>query len=177
MKLIIERECNSTKTVERTCIPLFKFEQKCQLNEAERGQKLLSTKLSCPAFLPRAMGKPCMCPVVPSSCTSGLPAAWTAREQLAALTIMLGAALHASDMRLLSKLEPSAKWAPVPRPVQPADNLQLVCNCCTNMHFLSLMILAPSQGSTQKGPEQWDVIVLKCAQQEALLQHISGPRL
>lgn len=31
------------------------------------------------------------------------------------------------------------------------------------------MILAPSQGSTQKGTEQWDVIVLKCAHQEALL--------
>lgn len=31
----------------------------------------------------------------------------------------------------------------------------------------SLMILAPSQGSAQKGPEQWDLIVLKCAQWEA----------
>lgn len=31
------------------------------------------------------------------------------------------------------------------------------------------MILAALQGSTQKGTEQWDVIVLKCTQQEALL--------
>lgn len=37
------------------------------------------------------------------------------------------------------------------------------------------MILAPSQGSTQKGTEQWDVIVLKSAQQEALLQHSQAP--
>jgi hypothetical protein len=44
------------------------------------------------------------------------------------------------------------------------------------MHFLSLMILAPSQDSAQKGTEQWDVIVLKCAQQEALCSAmLSGP--
>ena len=72
---------------------------------------------------------------------------------------MLGAALCASDMGLLSKAQPSAKRAPAPRPMQPADNLQLVCNCFVNMHFLSLLILAPMQGSTQKGTEQWDVIV------------------
>lgn len=64
---------------------------------------------------------------------------------------------------------------PAPRPLQPADRLQLVCNCCVNMYFLSLMILAPSRGSTQKGTEQWDVIVLKCAQQEAFLGQLSGP--
>lgn len=38
------------------------------------------------------------------------------------------------------------------------------------------MILAPSRGSTQKGTEQWDVIVLKCAQQEASLGQLSGPQ-
>ena len=39
------------------------------------------------------------------------------------------------------------------------------------------MILAPLRGSTQKGTEQWDVIVLKCAQQEVLLRQLSGPEL
>lgn len=29
------------------------------------------------------------------------------------------------------------------------------------------MILAPSQGSAQKGREQWNLIVLKCAQWDA----------
>lgn len=38
------------------------------------------------------------------------------------------------------------------------------------------MILAPSRVSTQKGTEQWDVIVLKCAQQEASLGQLSGPQ-
>lgn len=89
---------------------------------------------------------------------------------------MLGAALRASDTALLAKAEPSAKGAPAPRPLQPADNPQLVCNCSANMHFLSLMTLAPSQGSTQKGAEQWDVIVLKCAQQKALLQQAFRPQ-
>lgn len=38
------------------------------------------------------------------------------------------------------------------------------------------MILAALQGSTQKGTEQWDVIVLKCTQQEALLRHALRPQ-
>lgn len=38
------------------------------------------------------------------------------------------------------------------------------------------MTLAPSQGSTQKGTEQWDVIVLKCVQQEAILRHALRPQ-
>lgn len=38
------------------------------------------------------------------------------------------------------------------------------------------MILALSEGSTQKGTEQCDVIVLKCVQQEALLQHALRPQ-
>lgn len=134
--------------------------------------------LSYPAFPPRPKAK--LCNISHSSfplAHLGFPQPGQPQSTWMLLILMLGSALCASDMGLLSKAEPSAKWAPAPRPLQPADNLQLVCNCCVNTHFLSLMILAPLQGSTRKGTEQWDVIVLKCAQQEALLHHALRPRL
>lgn len=49
MKLIIEREWNSTTRTMKRRIPLLKWEQKCLFDEAERGQTLFKYKaeLSC----------------------------------------------------------------------------------------------------------------------------------
>lgn len=150
--------------------PPLKFEQKCQAAEAERGQKLFSRRLSCPSFRPEHQDKPYMSPAVPF-----LLPIWAAPERLAACSNKAGCSFACIRLKAPLQSRGPAKWAPAPRPLQPTDSLQLVCNCCVNMYFLSLMILASSRGSTQKGTEQWDVIVLKCAQQKAFLGQLSDP--
>lgn len=81
--------------------PPLKFEQKCQVAEAERGQKLFSRRLSCPSFQPEHQDKPYM-----SSAGPFLLPIWAAQDAWLPVVIRPGAALHASDSRLLSKAQP-----------------------------------------------------------------------
>lgn len=143
------------RTMEKRCIPMLKFEQKCQLNEAERGQKRFSMRMSCPAFQPRTRVKPGTCPIAPF-----LLHIWASHSLDSPGTLGLSrnnAGCSFACIRYRAPLQSRAlcQMGPTPRPVQPADNLRLICNCCANKHFLSLMNLAASQGSTQKGPGQW----------------------
>lgn len=85
----------------------LRFEQKCQIGEAERGQKLFSRRLSCPAFGPQHQDKPYTFPIAPFllsiwACRSpGIHGPFGPR-----VVLTLGAALRASDSGLLSKAEP-----------------------------------------------------------------------
>lgn len=170
MKPIIEREWNSTtRAMERQCILHWNLNRNAKLLKRKEARNSsvggwavppfgLSTRtsLTCPrrSFPLAHLGSP---------------------GRLAACSNNAGCSFACIRLKAPLQSRAPAKWAPAPRPLQPADSLQLVCNCCGNMYFLSLMILAPSWGSTQKGTEQWDVIVLKCAQQDAFLGQLSGP--
>lgn len=81
--------------------PPLKFEQKCQIAEAKRGQKLFSRRLSCPSFRPAPQDEPYTSPVGPL-----LLPIWAALDAWPPVVIRLSAALHASDSRLLFKAEP-----------------------------------------------------------------------
>lgn len=50
----------------------------------------------------------------------------------------------------------------------------IVAQTCTCLHW---WFWHPGSAVPKKGTEQWDVIVLKCAQQETLLHHALRPRL
>lgn len=87
--------------------PQLKSEQKCKVDEAERGQNS-NTRLSYPAFPPR----PKVSSISPSSFPLphlSSPQPGQPRSTWMLLVIMLGSALCASDMGLLSKAEHSAK--------------------------------------------------------------------
>lgn len=70
--------------------PPLKLEQQCQVDEAERGQTLFSTRLSSPAFRRGSRAKPCTSRIVALLLHIWLPAAWAAIGHLAAHSINAG---------------------------------------------------------------------------------------
>lgn len=84
MKPILEREWDSTTgAMEKDMHPTPKFEQKSQVDEAERGQKLFRTRLSMSCLSAETRAKPCTSPVVVFLLHIWLPAARAAIEHFA----------------------------------------------------------------------------------------------